>query len=389
MMRRSIIALLLGGLIAALAGADQSPTKAQAAFDRLREELLRETFEVRSVEAAKAVFAKYTKKFFEHAKDHPKDASAAEALMYVVAMLNPDDADKDGPRARALAALRKDHLKAPTIRGQLGQMAMSAVLGRGPALANAKEDLVEVVREVAEVHPDRRTRALACRALLASRQVFISLTLPVTLDEKEFFKKCGEKLEDRWGGAQGLKKVREKRKAAAKEAARLRAELRGDLKGALADVSVGAKAPALEAVDLKGNKVRLSDLKGKVVLLEFWTAGLANDDAVEAGSAVAESMRELAKEMKGRPFAVVSVSADANKEAPRKFLDKVSKPWAQWWVGHRARQLEDWGVFVLRTTYLIDHKGVIRDIRTPFANPIPPPEEVEKLVKAAEAEKKP
>src|SRR5262245_31391017 len=169
MMRRSIIALLLGGLIAALAGADQSPTKAQAAFDRLREEMLRETFKVRSVEAAKAVFAKYTKKFLEHAKDHPKDASAAEALMYVVAMFNPDDADKDGPRARALAALRKDHLKAPTIRGQLGQMAMSAVLGREPALANAKEDLAEVVREVAEGHPDRRTRALACRALLASR----------------------------------------------------------------------------------------------------------------------------------------------------------------------------------------------------------------------------
>jgi len=185
-----------------------------------------------------------------------------------------------------------------------------------------------------------------------------------------------------------LKKLRAKRKVVAKDAARLRAELGGDLKGALPDVSVGAKAPALEAVDLKGKKVRLSDLKGKVVVLEFWVPPPATDLVVEAYSAAGEPLRELAKEMKGRPFAVVSVSADASKEVTRKFIDKVPKPWAHWWVGHRVRQLEDWGVFVLPTTYVIDHKGVIRDARTLFDSPSPPREEVEKLVEAAEAEKK-
>jgi peroxiredoxin len=379
-MRRSFIALLLGGLIAAVGGADENPTKAQAAFDRLREEMERKLAKPESVKARQAVFAEYTKKFLEHAKDSPKDASAAEALTYVV-MLNPDDAAKDGPRARALAALRKDHLKAATIRGHLGQMAFSDVAGNGPALAAAKEDLVEVVREVAKGHPDKRTRALACRALLASRQAFISLTLPVTLDEKKFLEKCGEDLADRWGGAQGLKKVREKRKQAAREAARLRAELRGELKGALADVSVGAKAPALEAVDLKGKKVRLSDLKGKVVILEFWTP------ANPAYGVVAEHRRDLVKEMKGRPLAMVSVSADASKEAAQKFIDKEPMPWAQWWVGRRAKQLEDWNVHVLPTTYVIDHKGVIRYAQTIFDDQAFQLEEVGKAVEAAEAEK--
>ena len=93
--------------------------------------------------------------------------------------------------------------------------------------------------------------------------------------------------------------------------------------------------------------------------------------------------------MKGRPCAVVSVGADGSREAAREFLDKRPRPWAQWWVGRRARQLEDWGVFMLPTTYLIDHKGVIRYTRTLFDNRAPLDAEVEKLVKAAEAEKKP
>jgi peroxiredoxin len=148
-------------------------------------------------------------------------------------------------------------------------------------------------------------------------------------------------------------------------------------------VSVGAKAPALQAVDLKGKKVRLSDLKGQVVVLEFWAP------TNPAYGVVAEDRRELAKEMKGRPLAMVSVSADGSKEAARKFIDKVPKPWAQWWVGRRAKQLETWNVHILPTTYVIDHKGVIRCAQTLFDNQAFLREEVQKQVEAAEAEKKP
>jgi hypothetical protein len=254
-MRCSYAITVFLGATALVAGAqDEKPSKARAVFEQLRKE-----FE--KADDRYAVLGQFTKKLQEHAKKYPKDASAAEALVWIV-QLNPKDTSKDGPRAQALALLREGHLKSPTITCRLvGKMALSG------------GDLERLARDVAASHPDKRTRAFAYRALIHAGQYLIRRAEPLKdADPEEFAKRFGgERLYDKYGGPEGVKKLLEEARLAALAIPKYRAKLKGELKGVLPDVSVGAKAPPTEAVDLKGKRVRLSDLKGKVVVLRFLT----------------------------------------------------------------------------------------------------------------------
>ena len=132
------------------------------------------------------------------------------------------------------------------------------------------------------------------------------------------------------------------------------------LLGAIPDVSVGATAPATEAVDLDGKKVTLAGHRGKVVVLDFWhtTCGPCIRMVPRANA--------LVKELKGRPFVQVGVSVDPSREKVRAFLERTEMPWAHWWVGGTSRALEAWDVEGYPTVYVIDHEGVIRHRRVGF-----------------------
>jgi thiol-disulfide isomerase/thioredoxin len=120
------------------------------------------------------------------------------------------------------------------------------------------------------------------------------------------------------------------------------------------DLSVGKKMPALTSQDLDGKKVKLSDLKGKVVVVDVWATWCG------PCRAMIPHERELVKRLKGKPFVLVSVSADASKETVKTFLEKNEMPWTHWWDGARGpiyKMLVDRGI---PTAYVIDAKGIIR-----------------------------
>jgi thiol-disulfide isomerase/thioredoxin len=123
---------------------------------------------------------------------------------------------------------------------------------------------------------------------------------------------------------------------------------------ALKSLKVGAKAPDVEATDLDGKKVKLSSYKGKVVLLDIW--------ATWCGPCVAmiPHSREVVKKLADKPFALISVSADAEKETLVKFMEKEPMPWTHWWDGRGGPVLKAFRVKAFPTLYLIDANGVIR-----------------------------
>ena len=71
--------------------------------------------------------------------------------------------------------------------------------------------------------------------------------------------------------------------------------------------------------------------------------------------------RELVERLKDKPFALVSISADASKETLTNFLAKNPMPWTQCWVGVESKFAEDWDIRHYPTIYVIDADGVIRD----------------------------
>lgn len=123
---------------------------------------------------------------------------------------------------------------------------------------------------------------------------------------------------------------------------------------ALKTLGVGKMAPDVTGVGLKDEKTKLSSLKGKVVLLDIWATWCG------PCRAMIPHERELVKKLEGKPFVLVSVSADEKKETLTEFLAKESMPWTHWWNGQEGDILKTYRVRAFPTLFLIDAKGVIR-----------------------------
>ena len=115
-------------------------------------------------------------------------------------------------------------------------------------------------------------------------------------------------------------------------------------------------APEVEAVTLDGERISTADLRGKVVLIDFWGTWCAPcRESVP-------SLRLLHHKMEGDPFVMISVSNDSDQEALEEFIAKNEMTWHQVW-DHEARILRDFGIRSFPTYFLIDHEGgiVLRD----------------------------
>jgi len=97
--------------------------------------------------------------------------------------------------------------------------------------------------------------------------------------------------------------------------------------------------------------------------------------------------RSLVKKLESKPFALVGINSDKDRDALKEVLKKEEITWRSFWNGGSTGGpiSTEWNVQGWPTLYVIDHKGVIRHKHLGSPGDKVLDEEIDKLV--AEAEK--
>jgi len=116
----------------------------------------------------------------------------------------------------------------------------------------------------------------------------------------------------------------------------------------------GAEPPDFSAKDISGRSIKLSDFKGKVVLLDFW-ATWCPPCRVEV-----PNLLDIFRKFKDRGFVLISVSLDRDLQAARRFVQDKEMDWLHI-IDHEAgRAISDlYQVEYIPSTFIINRKGKI------------------------------
>jgi peroxiredoxin len=123
----------------------------------------------------------------------------------------------------------------------------------------------------------------------------------------------------------------------------------------VAPVSIGGTAPDFELEDTQGKKVRLSDLRGKVVMLNFWATWCP------PCRAEMPSMEKLNKQMAGEDFIMLAVNVEENgRAAVADFLEKSPHSFPILYDDQGLVQ-KLFGVYKFPESFVIRKNGIIDD----------------------------
>lgn len=125
----------------------------------------------------------------------------------------------------------------------------------------------------------------------------------------------------------------------------------------LQHVWMGQVAPEIEGEDLDGRKLKLSEYRGKIVLLSFWGSWCG------PCMAMIPHERKLAERMADLPVALVGVNSDTDRADGKRAVEKEKITWPSFWCGTNGNDgpiPTTWNVKGWPTVYLLDPKGTIR-----------------------------
>lgn len=115
-------------------------------------------------------------------------------------------------------------------------------------------------------------------------------------------------------------------------------------------------APPFAVTTTDGQRISLDDLKGKVVLMDFWATW-----CMPCRESIPH-VRDIAKHFDGQPLVILSVSLDDDEQKWKEFIAKNEMTWPQYRDGGFTGPISKmFGVAAIPHTFTIDADGVLQD----------------------------
>ena len=116
-------------------------------------------------------------------------------------------------------------------------------------------------------------------------------------------------------------------------------------------LTIGKPAPEIEGEDLDAHPMKLSDYRGKVVVLTFWWSGTLD---------MLPEHRKLVERMAGKPVAFLGVYGDDDLAKGKAEAEKYGITWPSFWDKHNGPVSTNWNVRSWPNIWVLDPQGVIR-----------------------------
>ncbi len=300
----------------------------------------------------------FSRRFMALARKHPDSPVAIDALAWVVSRPLPPNDPQAALRDEALTILARDHPG----NNKVGILCTMLVFAIDPG----SEKFLRAVLERSK-QPEVLARACASLAVNLKHRARLIPALKENADAvKEYEQVFGKKVVGKLLAGDPTRLRGESEKLFERVVEKygnsphpthgtLEKFARRHLLAMRKPADVNGVAPPISGEDIAGKKMRLSDFKGKVVLLDFWGHAFPPCRAMYAYE------RGLVKRLAGKPFVLLGVNGDPDRAALRRVVKEEKITWRSFWDGDvYGPAATRWDVDVRPSLFLIDHKGIIR-----------------------------
>jgi thiol-disulfide isomerase/thioredoxin len=299
--------------------------------------------------------AEYVKQFRAYAEEYSGEERAMDALIWIC---TPADV---GPETEQYQKEATDILLHQYIdRESLGDSLTNLPKhGAGPAGE-------KLLREVRQKSPHRSVQALALLCLAGMKRTQSDLAYLAKLPSHAALSQETEKL---------YQEIIDQYSDISKDSHPLGTEAEAQLY-TFRHLGLGRQALDIEGEDLHGQRFKLSEYRGKVVVLTFW--GFWCAPCVK----MLPHEKALVERYEGKPFAVLGVNTDEDRKEVLKQIAEKGVTWRCWWNGGTEGPIaRQWRVSTYPALYVLDHKGIIRYRKLDLKSPASLAAAVETLLK--------